>query len=220
MAADEVKVVTDAVMALPAVNDVPAKFMPPVLVTTGAKPAAEAGPVIETVLPDAVAEKPFAVITAARRLATVPVLLLEEVEPLVIVTPFTFTLVTDVLPLPETVMVAVAFAGVMVTTGWNPEAELGPVIVTTLPEEVALKLPTLILPSTLVAIVVELLVAAVAPLMICVPFTVMPVTIELLPPEKVTLAVGSGGVVVMTGVTPATDPGPLIVTVLPEAVAL
>jgi hypothetical protein len=72
----------------------------------------------------------------------------------------------------------------------------------------------------LAAIVVELVVAAVAPLMICVPFTVMPVTIELELPVKVMVAVGSGGVVVMTGATPATDAGPVIVTVLPEAVAL
>jgi hypothetical protein len=60
----------------------------------------------------------------------------------------------------------------------------------------------------LVAIVLELVVAAVALLMICVPFTVMPEVIELLLPEKTMRAVGSGGVVVMTGTTPATAGGP------------
>ena len=72
----------------------------------------------------------------------------------------------------------------------------------------------------MVAIVVELVVAAVGPLMICVPFTVTPVTIELPLPEKVIFAVGSGGVVTMTGTAPAADAGPRIVTVLPEAVAV
>jgi hypothetical protein len=53
--------------------------------------------------------------------------------------PFTLMLDTDVLlPLPLTVMVAVEVAESMSTTGWKPEAEVGPVIVTVLLDEVAL----------------------------------------------------------------------------------
>lgn len=56
--------------------------------------------------------------------------------------------------------------------------------------------------------------------MIWMPFTVMPDTAVLFVPENVTVALGIGGVVVMTGNTPAAELGPRIVTVLPDEVAL
>jgi len=58
MAAEEVKVVVVALMLPPAAKAVGAKFIvpPAARVTTGVTPAAAGGPVIVTVLPDAVAE--------------------------------------------------------------------------------------------------------------------------------------------------------------------
>lgn len=76
-------------------------------------------------------------IAAASLEATVVLVLLEDVAPLVIVTPFTFTLVTDVLPLPLTVMVAALAVDAVLTTGVNPAAPVGPLIVTTPPEALA-----------------------------------------------------------------------------------
>jgi hypothetical protein len=220
MADERVKTVDVELMLLPAAKAVGVRVMLPDLVMTGVAPAAEMGQVTVTVVPDEVAEQLAAPIAASTRLATVLVLLLLLVPPVMMFVPFTVMLETDVLPVPETVMVAVATPAPMVTTGWKPVADAGPVMVTTLLAAAALKPPTVILPATLVAIVVELEVAAVAPLMICVPFTLMPDVIEEVLPLKVTVAVGSGGVVAITGMTPATDAGPLIVTVLPEAVAL
>jgi hypothetical protein len=69
--------------------------------------------------------------------ATVLFVLLALVAPLVMVTPFTTTLVTDVLPLPPIVMSVVLEVDVEVTVGVNPAAEGGPLIVTVLPEAVA-----------------------------------------------------------------------------------
>ena len=74
--------------------------------------------------------------------------------------------------------------------------------------------------ATLLAIVLVLVVADVPADMIWKPFTVMPFTTELPLPPNDTREVGSGGEVVTTGVTPAAAAGPLIVTVLPEALAL
>jgi hypothetical protein len=201
-------------------NDDTENVMLPDLVMTGVKPAAESGPVIVTVLPEELALKPLRLMAESMREATVFLLLLDEVEPLMISTPFTLMLETEVLPLPPTSIVAMALVASMSTIGVNPAALTGPVIVTVLELELALY-PVASMPlATRLARVLELVVAEVPDDMICVPFTVMPPTSELWLPEKVTRAVGSGGVVVMTGVTPAAEIGPLIVTVLPEAVAL
>jgi len=77
------------------------------------------------------------VITAASLEATVLLVLLALVAPLEMVTPFTTTLVTEVLPLPATVISVVLALEVEETVGVSPAAEGGPLIVTTLPEAVA-----------------------------------------------------------------------------------
>jgi len=221
MAVVKGNVVAETLIEGEAVKLVPVIVMPPDFVMTGAKPTAESGPVTVTVVPEEVAVKPFWPMAESILDATVLLLLLDEVAPVMISTPFTLMLETDVLLLlPETVMVAVALVACVVTTGVNPDAEAGPVIVTVLDEETAPYPPRLTRPATSLARLLELVSAGVEPDMIWKPFTVMPLTIVLLLPENVMVEVGSGGVVVTTGTTPDTEAGPLIVTVLPEAVAL
>ena len=67
--------------------------------------------------------------------------------------------------------------------------------------------------------VVALFVKLVAPDMVCVPLTVIPVTDVFCVPEKVIVEMGAPAVVT-TGVAPSAPGGPVTVTVLPEAVAL
>ncbi len=67
-------------------------------------------------------------------LATVLVLLLALVPPVVMVVPFTVTLDTDVLPDPPTGIVAVGEPETRVITAEDPIAEAGPLIVTVQPE--------------------------------------------------------------------------------------
>jgi hypothetical protein len=77
------------------------------------------------------------VILLATLLATVLFVPLAVDVPLVMVTPFTTMLDTDVLPAPLTVTVAAVALDDFVTTGVNPAAAGGPVIVTVLPAAVA-----------------------------------------------------------------------------------
>ena len=91
---------------------------------------------------------------------------------------------------------------------------------TLLPLTVAVNPLRLMAEATALAWLEELVVAFVAPLMICTPFTVMPVTIELLVPEKVIDVFVVGGERFTTGTTPATDVGPVIVTTEPLTEAL
>ena len=131
----------------------------------------------------------------------------------------TFTCETEVLTLPENVIVEI-WLGVWFTTGVKPAAEKGPTSVTVAPETVAVYPASPTALATSLACVLGLDVAAVAPLVIVMPFTTTLVTEELLEPLKVIVAFGIGGEVVMTGVTPAADAGPLIVSTLPDDVPL
>jgi hypothetical protein len=190
------------------------------VVTTGVNPAAEAGPVIVTVLvPPEVALYPAAVILAATLVATVVLLVLAVDALLMMLTPFTVIEVTDVLLAPENVIVA-DWLPTFVTTGVKPPAEKGPKMVTTLPEAVALNPLRPIAPAVFEASVLELLDATDGLAISWTPFTVMLVTDVLLDPLKVMVAFGIGGEAVTTGTAPAAARGPVIVTVLPEAVAL
>ena len=131
--------------------------------------------------------------------------------------PFTLIPVIDVFCVPEKVIVVDGPA--FDTTGVKPRAPEGPMTVTTAPEEVAVYPFWVIAVATRPAIVVGLFVNPVGPLMICVPFTVMPVTDACPEPEKVIVDAGAPAVVT-TGVKPSAPGGPVTVTVLPDAVAL
>ena len=76
----------------------------------------------------------------------------------------------------------------------------------------------LILAATLVAWVAELVVRPDAPDMICVPFTVMPLTNEFELPENVIVEVPLP-TALTTGANPTAPAGPVIVTEEPDAVA-
>ena len=109
----------------------------PTSLTTGAKPAADAGPVMVTVLPDEVAPKPAAVMAAATLAATVLELLARLAPLLMICVPFTVMPFTCVAWLPENVRVVLAVP-TFDTTGVAPTAAAGPTTVTTAPDDVAL----------------------------------------------------------------------------------
>jgi hypothetical protein len=206
----------------PATNAVGAKLLLPLAtVITGVKPRADDGPVIVIVeVPPVDAPQPATVIFAATLLATVLLLVLPVEVPLMICTPFTLMPETDVLLLPPlTVMVAIVAVDVVVTTGVKPLAEAGPVIVTVLPEALAVKPASVILAARLLARVLDDVVAAVAPLVMIVPFTETLVTAVLLDPEKVIVA-DWGPTLVTDIVRPAAEAGPVTVTTLPEDVAL
>lgn len=160
----------------------------PTVVTTIGNPAADAGPVTVTTLPLAVALKPAALMIPATLDATAVELVERADGPLVISTPFTLMLVTDVLTEPLNVIVALGNAGVALTTGRTAAADPGPVIVTVLPDAVA-AYPLAVTSAAVVdASVLELVVDAVAPLMMFVPLTRIPVTDVPVLPENTIVA--------------------------------
>jgi hypothetical protein len=103
------------------------------------------------------------VILVATEVASVLLEVVAAVAPLMMLVPFTVTAVTAVLPLPENVMVADCEPA-SVTTGVNPLAPAGPVIVTTLPDAVALKPFSEITEATFVATVLGLVEGTEGPL--------------------------------------------------------
>lgn len=115
--------------------------------------------------------------------------------------------VTEVAPLPLSVIVVVTTPGPLLTIGVCPAKELGPERVTVLLEAVAVKPLMLTFDATAVARDEDEVNAAVAALMIGSPLTVIPETIVLCDPENATVPVASP-VLVTTGVNPAAEKGP------------
>src|ERR1700687_4796808 len=92
---------------------------------------------------------------AATSVARVLLEVVAAAVPLMMLRPFTLTAETEVLTPPENVIVAV-WAPTVVSTGGKPEAEKGPTMVTTLPEDEALNPARPITAAVFAASVVEL----------------------------------------------------------------